>query len=1185
MTQERIGRYNILGEIASGGQGAVFRAFDPEAGRLVAIKILHASLTGDRSYLERFRREASITAAIVHPNVVRIFEIGESEGRHFMALEFLPENLARLIQVGGLPAGRAATLAAQIADGLGAAHTRGVVHRDMKPQNVLVTPEGAPKVTDFGIARGEALATMTATGVMMGTPYYMSPEQARGERATPRSDIYSLGCVLYQMLTGELPFQAETPLAILRQHTDDQPRPVRLLRSDIPLPLAAVVERAMEKDPEARFADGDDMAAAIRSAVPGIEAAAEVSSEEGAPAPPPITPPPPPPPPPRAQPTPPPPPPAPAAEPPPPVPPEPAGVGVGETPPPRRPHRSRWWLGVIAIIAVIAVVAVVATQFGGDEPGSGTPAVVEPRATATPRPLTATTRPERPRPATPTPTPAPVLKAIMLGPDTDPGEFFSAIPASERDCASAAVGRTRFQEFMEGANLSDDEGRAMFACLSALTWARVYAGAFLGDAADVSPQTIACMAGQLEGIDLLALMTSSVLSDEEAFVSFVPVLLCLNEAERAAMERSGAFPMPAGVTLEQVLCLADAVGPGDLEKLAYLGEGGEMPAGLLSAAVACGLDRIAMASPTPGSTATRTPTPTPRRVIVTAEPRPLPTRTPTPTPRPTATPAPTPVRDWQIHGDPDAGFEVAVPADWTILDEDETAAVVGPTGFFAALDEEEGARSGFTPNVNMLFEVLSDPISLDEYVEQAVDDLLSAFGGYVGIGHSRTTLQDGEAGVVNYDAGGVAGTQYLLLQDGVGFVITCTASLDQAERYAPVFEQIAGSFKLFLPEEPTPTPTPAAGPEETDLGTVAYYEAPKTWTIDIPGDFTRVEVGTYGEGSDVVNKYGGWNAWLNVNDNRAWEFLTFDPERGGIIYDYILDQEVLETSGKDQYLDATAAFRAGTNTLTYYHFTDGAIGVKVRIWRAGTPTPTPTPLPQPTATPTPAPTSTPTPRPTPTPTPTRTPRPLPDLVPYRPDGWSAPLVHRGTPMAGVPLSVDFAIRNTASVYANDQFDVVILVDGSMAFRLVLPELARDEDYRKIGAEITAADEGPHLVELVVDWQDDVREADETNNSYATVIEWGNPLVVKAGSPQTIGLGATYTTSGASVQSSNADDNYSAIADWGDGGDPEPVSVVQATGEIIGAHVYAVSGVYTITISVTNQYGEEGSAQTSVSVTP
>jgi len=274
MAQERIGRYRILEEIAAGTRGAVFRAFDPQAGHLVAVKILHASLTGDSTYVERFQREATLAASIDHPNVVQIYEVGEDSGRHFMALEFLPENLARLIESGGLPHRCAASLGAQIADGLAAAHAREIIHRDIKPQNVLITPDGTPKVTDFGIARAESMSTMTATGMMMGTPYYMSPEQARGERADSRSDVYSLGCVLYQMLTGEVPFQASTPLAVLRQHTDERPRPVRRLRSDVPRELAAVVERSMEKDAGKRYANAAEMAMALRAAVPGLEAAA-----------------------------------------------------------------------------------------------------------------------------------------------------------------------------------------------------------------------------------------------------------------------------------------------------------------------------------------------------------------------------------------------------------------------------------------------------------------------------------------------------------------------------------------------------------------------------------------------------------------------------------------------------------------------------------------------------------------------------------------------------------------------------------------------------------------------------------------------------------------------------------------------------------------------------------------------
>ena len=272
--EQQIGRYQILDEIASGGQGAVYRVFDPDTGQIVALKVLHASLSTDSNYVERFRREASLASSIDHPNVVKIFDVGEVGDQHFMALEFLPESLARIIEAGGqMRLDRVAEFGIQIADGLAQAHVLGIVHRDIKPQNILIGADGLAKVTDFGIARSEVLSTMTATGAVMGTPHYMSPEQSRGEEADARSYIYSLGCMLYQMVTGELPFKGNTPLAVIRQQIDDEPTPMRELRGDLTPALESLVERAMAKDPDSRFQSVSDLSAALRDALPEVEAA------------------------------------------------------------------------------------------------------------------------------------------------------------------------------------------------------------------------------------------------------------------------------------------------------------------------------------------------------------------------------------------------------------------------------------------------------------------------------------------------------------------------------------------------------------------------------------------------------------------------------------------------------------------------------------------------------------------------------------------------------------------------------------------------------------------------------------------------------------------------------------------------------------------------------------------------
>jgi serine/threonine protein kinase len=265
-TPKQIGKYQVLGEIASGAQGAVYRAFDPATAMTVAVKVLIRQSVTD---VERLRREASLVQAIDHQNVVRLIEVGESEGLHFMVMEFIPETLSNLIEVtGALPVERAVALATGISDGLGYAHAQGIVHHDIKPQNVLLTPDGTPKVTDFGIARGEMLNTMTATGAMMGTPFYMSPEQANGERGDPRSDVYSLGCLLYQLLSGEVPFSGGSPLSVLRRHIEESPQPLKTRLSGIPAAVASCVEQAMSKDPSQRFADGNAFSAALQTALP-----------------------------------------------------------------------------------------------------------------------------------------------------------------------------------------------------------------------------------------------------------------------------------------------------------------------------------------------------------------------------------------------------------------------------------------------------------------------------------------------------------------------------------------------------------------------------------------------------------------------------------------------------------------------------------------------------------------------------------------------------------------------------------------------------------------------------------------------------------------------------------------------------------------------------------------------------
>ena len=233
--------------------------------------MLHSHLASDAAYLERFRREAHITASIDHPNVIRIFEVGQDGDNYFISMEFLPESLNTMMEAEGrLSPERAVHIVYQVCLGLQAAYDAGVeVHRDIKPQNILLAPDGTMKLTDFGIARAADLSGMTRTGQFMGTPHYMSPEQGKGERADIRTDIYAFGVVLYQMFTGELPFSADTPLAVLRQHIEVTPPSVRQARADLSPALASVVERCLAKDAARRYQTPLELAQALAQALPG----------------------------------------------------------------------------------------------------------------------------------------------------------------------------------------------------------------------------------------------------------------------------------------------------------------------------------------------------------------------------------------------------------------------------------------------------------------------------------------------------------------------------------------------------------------------------------------------------------------------------------------------------------------------------------------------------------------------------------------------------------------------------------------------------------------------------------------------------------------------------------------------------------------------------------------------------
>lgn len=261
------GRYQLISVVGGGGMAQVYKARDNVLGRVVAVKVLREQYSTDSQFVARFRREAQAAANLAHPNIVNVYDVGQDGDVHYIVMEYINgESLKEYIQRSApLPISKAIAVAVQILAGVEYAHRSGLIHRDIKPQNVLISPDGTVKVTDFGIAKSVSDLGLTEAGLALGTAHYFSPEQAKGERVVPQSDIYAVGVTLFEMLTGRIPFESESVMGLAFKHIAEDPPSVRELNPSVPPRLEAIVAKSLAKDPQERFGSGAEMEKALRA--------------------------------------------------------------------------------------------------------------------------------------------------------------------------------------------------------------------------------------------------------------------------------------------------------------------------------------------------------------------------------------------------------------------------------------------------------------------------------------------------------------------------------------------------------------------------------------------------------------------------------------------------------------------------------------------------------------------------------------------------------------------------------------------------------------------------------------------------------------------------------------------------------------------------------------------------------